>query len=104
MLRQPLEQEAPASRRDALEQDLADEVVAEAEAEPVDAEEPPLAEPLELLEELGRVDSEEVRERLGIEGLLEQRGSGQEPVGPLALGATLGEERVREGARAFGPV
>ena len=51
----------------------ADQVVAEAEAQAVDAEDRPFAEALELLGELGRVDVEELGERLGLERLLEHR-------------------------------
>ena len=91
---EPLAKEPLPGGRDALEQDLADEVVAEAEAEPVDAEDAPLAQALELLEELGCVDAEQVGERLGLERLLEQRGGDEDAVCPVALGAALGEQRV----------
>ena len=77
---EPLPQQALAGGRDALEQHLADEVVAEAEAEAVDAEDPPFAEALELLDELGGVDAEEVCERLRLERLLEHGGGDEDAV------------------------
>ena len=87
-----LQQPAP-RRGDVLAQHLADEVVAEAEAEPVDAEDPPLTEALELLGERRRIRVEDVGERLGRERLLEQRGGGEHAEGPRAFGAALREQR-----------
>ena len=96
---EPLPQEALPGGGDAFEQHLADEVVAEAEAEPVDAQDPPFAEALELLDELGGVGAEEICERLGLERLLEHRGGDEDAVCPVALGAALGEQRLGERPR-----
>ena len=83
-----------------LAQDLTDEVVAEAESEPVDAQDPAFAEPLELLRERGRVGVEELCERLGVERLLEHGRGGEDPVrlaGPRC--SALCEQRLRQRPR-----
>ena len=64
-------EEPSARRRDALEQHLAYEVVPEAEAEAVDAEQPPLAEAFELLGRAPSVRPEHGGEPFRVEGLLE---------------------------------
>src|SRR5438128_7230804 len=71
---EPCLQEATTGGRDAGEQDLADEVVAEAEMKAVDAEDAVLAEAFELFGELGRVHVEEWCKRFRLERLLEHSG------------------------------
>src|SRR6266566_4610365 len=83
---EPCLQEATTGGRDACEQDLEDEVLAEA---------------FELFGELGRVHVEECCKRFRLERLLEQGRSEQHAVGVGSRGAALAEqsagERRREG-------
>ena len=55
-------------------QHLPDEVVAKAETEAFDAQDPSLTEALELLAELCRVRAEYIRQRLGLKRLVDNRG------------------------------
>src|SRR5512144_1259903 len=87
-----LPHEALSCRGNGLTEDLAHEVVAEAEPEPVDAENPTFAEALELLRELGRVGGEHLCEPLGIERLVEHGGGGEDPERLRPLGPALVEE------------
>jgi hypothetical protein len=64
-------QQALPRRREAVEKDRADELVAEAEAEAVDPEDPTRAEALELLHQLDLIDAKQRRKRLRLERLLE---------------------------------
>src|SRR3989442_7930827 len=85
-------------------ENLAHELVAEAEAETVDPEDPALAQSLELLDELGLVDAQQSRERLRLERLLEHGGGEQDAVAPGAFGAALREQRPRDRGRPPAPV
>src|SRR5512132_3225756 len=55
---EPLVKKALPGRRDTGEERLADEVVAKTKTEPLDAQDSPLAEPLELLGQLGCIGAE----------------------------------------------
>ena len=79
---EPLLQESLPGRRDAFEQHLADEVVAEPEPEAVDAEDAPLAQALQRLDEFGCVDAEEIGERFRLEWLLEDGGGDEDAIRP----------------------
>ena len=59
------------------------------------------AEALELLDELGGVDAEEVCERLRLERLVEHGGGAEDAVAHGAFGPALGEQRL--GERPRGP-
>src|SRR5207244_1024638 len=96
LLAEPLPQQALPRRREAGEEDLAHELVAEAEPEAVDPQDPTLAQALELLDELDLVDAKERRERPRLKRLLEHRRREQDPIRPGALGAALRKERLGE--------
>ena len=76
------------------------EVVAEAEPDPVDAKDAPLAQSLQLLGERMQLCVDQVGQRGGLERLLEQAGAQQDAVAPRALGAALRHER---GGQRGGP-
>ncbi len=101
---EPLLQESLPGRRDALQQHRADELVAESEPEAVDAEDAPFAQPLERLDEFGRVDAEEIGERFGLEWLLEDGGGDEDAIRPVALGAALSKQRLGQRLRRAGGV
>jgi hypothetical protein len=85
-----LAQQALPRRREAGEEDLVHELVAEAEAEAIDPQDSARAQALELLDELDLVETKQRRERLRPERLLEHGRREQEPIRPGALGAALG--------------
>ena len=85
--RDALLEQAPRGGREAVGHRLAHQPGAEAEAPVVEREQAPLAEPVELLGDLGRVQLEHAREPRGRERLLEQAGRAEQPAGGLALGA-----------------
>ena len=95
----PLPQQALPCRGDAFEQDLADEVVAEAEAETVDAEHAPLAEPFEVFDKRGCLELEHLREQARLEGLLEQGCSREGAAVARAFGTALCDQRFGERPR-----
>jgi hypothetical protein len=66
---------------------VSDEVVAKPESQPGCAQESPVAQTLELLGELGRVDAQHLGEELWLERLLEGSGAGQDAVGVGTLHA-----------------
>ena len=102
---EPLLDEPLSGRRHAREKYLSNEVIAEPKAEAIDAQDPPLTQALELLDELGRLDAQQISNRFRLEGLVEDRGRKKDAVRPVTLGAALCEERsvsVSDG-RAFRP-
>ena len=96
-------QEPSAGRRETCEEDVADEVVAEAEAEAVHAEEAPFAEPLELFRQLRGVKTENRSKRLRLEWLVEDGRSDEHAMRVPTLGAALSEQSVGQRGRKRRP-
>src|ERR1700756_989206 len=88
-LAQALAQQTLPRRRETREQDLAHQLVAEAEPKAVDPKNPPLAQPLQLLNQLVLVDTKHGRERLRLKRLLEHAGREQDSIRLRALRAAL---------------
>jgi hypothetical protein len=73
--------------RHARGEHLAHELDPEAEAEPVEHEQPALAQPLQLLRHGGGVEPEHEREHARLERLLQHRGRAEEAERDRAFGA-----------------
>src|ERR687896_364898 len=103
-LPETLPQEAPACRREAVQEYLVHELVAETEAEAVDTEDATLAQAFELLGELGGVGSKQPSKRLRLEGRLEHRRGNEDAIGGVALSSELGQQRFRQVRGELAPV
>src|SRR5262245_9740792 len=90
LLQLPAE-DASACGREAVVENRTNEVVPKTKADPLDAQDPPLAEPLELLRELGDVQLEHGGKRLGLEGRCKERRAEENAVCPASLAPELGE-------------
>src|SRR2546430_14855801 len=98
-LLESLTEQSLTRRRQTGAENLAHELIAEAEAKTVDPQDPTLAQALELLDEFDLVDTKQRREWLRLERLLEYGGGEENTVGPGTLRPALRDERLGERGR-----
>src|SRR3954470_21753610 len=94
--RQTLMQDTPTRGGHGLQEHVADDAVAKAEARAGHAQKATGAEAVELLGDFQRIDADHVREVLGGERLAQHRSPDEQTIGERALGTTAGQQRLTE--------